>query len=150
MMNNEELNVFKGAVNTRNGGTLNNWHASVVALHKEAVEVKDKILADPEHTKLISTPGVTEPPWRAIFRLLVFLEELEKKTSTWKVRFSENDGAVLTEDAFFDSMRAQNEVIRDIEQRYHLLRGALDAFDDGYEAGVLKSYEALKVWVALP
>lgn len=147
MMNNKELTAFKEAVNTLNGGTLSNWHAGVVALHKEAVEVKDKILADPEHMKLISVPGVTEEPWRAIFRLLVFLEELEKKTSTCMVRFAENDGAVLTEDAFFDSIRAQNEVIRDIEQRYHLLREALEAFDDGYEAGVLKSHEALKVWV---
>jgi hypothetical protein len=150
MMNNEELTVFKEAVNTLNGGTLSNWHASVVALHKEAVEVKDKILADPEHTKLISTPGVTEEPWRAIFRLLVFLEELENKTSTCMVKFTENEGTILTEDAFFESIRAQNKVICDIEQRYHLLRGALDAFDDGYEAGVLKSYEALKVWVTLP
>lgn len=150
MMNKEELTVFKDAVHTLNGSTLSNWHAGVVALHKEAVEVKDKILADPEHTKPISVAGVTEEPWRAIFRILVFLEELEKKTSTWKVRFAENDGAVLTEEAFFDSKRAQNEVIRDIEQRYHLLRGALDAFDDGYEAGVLKSYDALKVWVTLP
>ena len=149
MMNNEELTVFKEAVNTLNGGTLSNWHAGVVALHKEAVEVKDKILADPEHTKLISVQGVAEEPWRAIFRLLVFLEELEKKTSTCMVRFAENDGAVLTEDAVFESMRAQNKVIRDIEQRYHLLRGALEAFDDGYEAGILKSNEALKVWVTL-
>lgn len=51
---------------------------------------------------------------------------------------------------FFDSMRAQNKVIRDIEQRYHLLCDALEAFNNGYEAGVLKSYEALKVWVTLP
>lgn len=149
MMNNEEHAVFKDAVHTLNGGTLSDWHAGVVALHKEAVEVKDKILADPEYTKLISVPGVTEEPWRAIFRILVFLEELEKKTSTYMVRFTENDDAVPTEDAFFDSMRAQNEVIRDIEQRYHLLRRALEAFDDCYEAGVLKSHEALKVWVTL-
>lgn len=149
MMDKEELTVFKEAVNTLNGGTLSNWHAGVVALHKEAVEVKDKILADPDHTKLISAPGVTEEPWRAIFRILVFLEELEKKTSKYMERFAENEGAVLTEDAFFDSMRAQNKVIRDIEQRYHLLREALEAFGNGYEAGVLKSHEALKVWVTL-
>lgn len=150
MMTNEELTACNDAAHTLNGATLSNWHAGVVTLHKEAVEVKDKILADPEHTKLISVPGVTEEPWRAIFRLLVFLEELEKKTSTYMVRFAENDGVVLTEDAFFDSIRAQNKVIRDIEQRYHLLRDALEAFDNGYEAGVLKSHEALKVWITLP
>lgn len=149
MMNNEELTAFKEAANTLNGSTLGNWYAGVVALHKEAVELKDKILADPEHTKPISVPGVTEEPWRAIFRLLVFLEELENKTSTCMVRFVENDGAILTEDAFFESIRAQNKVICDIEQRYHLLHDALEAFDEGYEAGVLKSHKALKVWVTL-
>lgn len=65
------------------------------------------------------------------------------------VRFAENDGAILTEDAFFESIRAQNKVICDIEQRYHLLHDALEAFDEGYEAGVLKSHKALKVWVTL-
>lgn len=150
MMNNKELTVFKEAVHTLNGATLNNWHAGVVALHEEAVELKDKILVDPDHTKLISVPGVTEPPWRAIFRILVFLEELENKTSAYAERFTGNDDTAHTEDAVFDSMRAQNEAIRDIEQRYHLLRNALEAFDDGYEAGVLKSHEALKVWVTLP
>lgn len=149
-MNNKELTVFKEAAHTLNGTTLSNWHAGVVALHEEAIELKDKILADPDNTKPISVLGVTEPPWRAIFRILVFLEELENKTSAYAEWFAGNNGAILTEDAFFESMRAQNEVIRDIEQRYHLLRDALEAFDNGYEAGVLKSHEALKVWVALP
>jgi hypothetical protein len=150
MTNHEELTVFKEAVHTLNGGTLSNWYAGVVALHKEAVELKDKILADPDHTKLISVPGVTEPRWRAIFRILVFLEELEGKTLAYAEWFAGNDDTVLTEDALFDSMRAQNEAIRDIEQRYHLLRDALEAFNNGYEAGVLKSHEALKVWITLP
>lgn len=150
MMNNEELTAFKEAAHTLNGATLSNWHAGVVALHKEAVELKDKILADPDHTKLISVPGVTEPPWRAIFRILVFLEELESKTSAYAERFAGNEDTALTEDALFESMRTQNKAIRDIEQRYHLLRDALEAFNNGYEAGVLKSHEALKVWITLP
>lgn len=150
MMNNKELTVFKEAAHTLNGATLSNWHAGVVALHEEAIELKDKILADPDHTKLISVSGVTEPPWRAIFRILVFLEELESKTSAYAEWFAENDDTALTEDALFESMRTQNKAIRDIEQRYHLLRDALEAFDNGYEAGVLKSHEALKVWVTLP
>lgn len=150
MMDNKELAVFKEAAHTLNGATLSNWHAGVVALHKEAVELKDKILTDPDHTKLISVPGVTEEPWRAIFRILVFLEELEKKTSAYMERFTGNDDTVFTEDALFESMRTQNKAIRDVEQRYHLLRDALEAFDDGYEAGVLKSHEALKVWITLP
>lgn len=150
MMNNKELMVFKEAAHTLNGATLSNWHAGVVALHEEAVELKDKILADPDNTKLISVSGVTEPPWRAIFRILVFLEELEGKILAYAEWFAGNDDTVLTEDALFESMRTQNEAIRDIEQRYHLLRNALEAFDDGYEAGVLKSHEALKVWVTLP
>lgn len=149
-MNNKELTVFKEAAHTLNGATLSNWHAGVVALHKEAVELKDKILADPDHTKPISVSGVTEPPWRAIFRILVFLEELERKISAYAEWFAGNDDTVLTEDALFESMRAQNKAIRDIEQRYHILRGALEAFDNGYEAGIFKSHEALKVWVTLP
>lgn len=149
-MNNKELTVFKEAAHTLNGATLSNWHAGVVALHKEAVELKDKILADPDHTKPISVSGVTEPPWRAIFRILVFLEELEPKISAYAEWFAGNDDTVLTEDALFESMRAQNKAIRDIEQRYHILRGALEAFDNGYEAGIFKSHEALKVWVTLP
>lgn len=149
MMNNNELTVFKEAAHTLNGATLSNWYAGVVALHKEAVELKDKILADPDNTRLISVSGVTEPPWRAIFRILVFLEELEGKTLAYAEWFAGNDDTVLTEEALFDSMRAQNEAIRDIEQRYHLLRDALEAFNNGYEAGVLKSHEALKVWVTL-
>ena len=60
MMNNNELTVFKEAAHTLNGATLSNWHAGVVALYEEAVELKDKILADPDHTKPISVPGVTE------------------------------------------------------------------------------------------
>lgn len=150
MMNNKELMVFKEAAHTLNGATLSNWHAGVVALHEEAVELKDKILADPDNTKLISVSGVTEPPWRAIFRILVFLEELEGKILAYAEWFAGNDDTVLTEDALFESMRTQNEAIRDIEQRYHLLRDALEAFDNGYEAGVLKSHEALKVWITLP
>lgn len=149
MMNNNELTVFKEAAHTLNGATLSNWHAGVVALYEEAVELKDKILADPDHTKPISVPGVTEHPWRAIFRILVFLEELERKTSAYAERFAGNNDTILTEDALFDFMRAQNEAIRDIEQRCHLLRDALEAFDNGYEAGILKSHEALKVWVTL-
>lgn len=147
MMNNNELTVFKEAAHTLNGATLSNWYAGVVALHEEAVELKDKILADPDNTRLISVSGVTEPPWRAIFRILVFLEELENKTSAYAEWFAGNDDTVLTEEALFDSMRVQNEAIRDIEQRYHLLRDALEAFNNGYEAGVLKSHEALKVWI---
>lgn len=150
MMNNKELMVFKEAAHTLNGATLSNWQAGVVALHEEAVELKDKILADPDNTKLISVSGVTEPPWRAIFRILVFLEELEGKILAYAEWFAGNDDTVLTEDALFESMRTQNEAIRDIEQRYHLLRDALEAFDNGYEAGVLKSHEALKVWITLP
>lgn len=150
MMTNEELTACNDAARTLNGATLSNWHAGVVALHNEAVGLKDKIMADPDNTKLISVAGVTEAPWRAIFRILVFLEELEGKTLAYAEWFAGNDDTVLTEDALFESMRTQNEAIRDVEQRYHLLRDALEAFNNGYEAGVLKSHEALKVWITLP